>query len=65
MQLIKLPEVLKIVPVSRAKWYKMVKSKEAPAQVRLGAKCVAWDRDEIECWLRDKKLATANDDAAQ
>lgn len=57
MQLIKLPEVLKIVPVSRAKWYTMVKNREAPASISLGARSVAWDRDEIEAWLLNKKSA--------
>ncbi|WP_445425212.1 helix-turn-helix transcriptional regulator [Alishewanella sp. HL-SH06] len=55
MQLIRLPEVLKMVPVGKTTWYSMVNRNEAPAPISLGARAVAWDREEIESWIRAKK----------
>ena len=57
MQLIKLPEVLKMVPVGKTTWYGLINSKQAPAPIQLGARSVAWDRDDIEDWIRARKAA--------
>ncbi|KNE27042.1 helix-turn-helix transcriptional regulator [Achromobacter spanius] len=46
--LLRLPEVLKIVPVSRATWYAGIKSGRFPAQVKLGPRIAAWRRSDIE-----------------
>ncbi|MBV2127968.1 helix-turn-helix transcriptional regulator [Arsukibacterium indicum] len=60
MQLLKLPEVLKKVPVSKTTWYAMVKSGEAPAAYKLGPRSVAWSEDQINDWIR-KRQPAAND----
>ncbi|MNT79885.1 AlpA family phage regulatory protein [Cupriavidus sp.] len=46
--LLRLPEVLKIVPVSRATWYEGIKTGRFPAQVKLGPRIAAWRRSDIE-----------------
>jgi len=46
--LLRLPEVLKIIPVSRSTWYLGVKSRAYPAPVRIGRRAVAWRRPEVE-----------------
>jgi len=46
--LLRLPEVLKIIPVSRSTWYLGVKNRDYPAPVRIGRRAVAWRRHEVE-----------------
>ena len=46
--LLRLPEVLALVPVSRATWYAGVKSGRYPRAVTLGPRCVAWRASEIQ-----------------
>jgi predicted DNA-binding transcriptional regulator AlpA len=46
--LLRLPEVLARIPVSRATWYAGVKSGRYPKQVSLGPRCVAWRASEIQ-----------------
>jgi len=46
--LLRLPEVLKIVPVSRSTWYLGVKNREYPAPVKIGRRASAWHRHEVE-----------------
>lgn len=58
MVLIRLPQVLKMVPVSKTTWYAMVKANEAPKPVDLGARAVAWVKEDIEKWIEDKVAAT-------
>lgn len=45
--LLRLHEVLSIVPVSRSSWYTGVKSGQYPAPVRLSARRVAWRASDI------------------
>ncbi|WP_213226733.1 AlpA family transcriptional regulator [Caballeronia sp. NK8] len=46
--LLRLPEVLARIPVSRATWYAGVKSGRYPKPVSLGPRCVAWKASEIQ-----------------
>lgn len=54
MILIRLPEVLKMVPVSKTTWYAMIKANEAPRPVDLGPRSVAWVKEDIENWIEQK-----------
>jgi len=45
---LRLPQVLEIVPVSRATWYAGVKSGRYPAPIKLGPRAVAWQLSDIE-----------------
>ncbi|MBV8656427.1 MAG: AlpA family phage regulatory protein [Burkholderiales bacterium] len=45
---LRLPDVLNIIPVSRATWYEGVKSGRFPKQVKLGPRVAAWRRSDIE-----------------
>ncbi|WP_228028055.1 helix-turn-helix transcriptional regulator [Chitinibacter fontanus] len=49
--LLRLPEVLAIIPVSRATWYAGIKTGRFPAQVKLGLRIAAWRRSDIESLL--------------
>lgn len=45
---LRLPEVLAIIPVSRATWYEGIKKGRFPAPVKLGARVSLWRRSDIE-----------------
>ncbi|WP_200918016.1 AlpA family transcriptional regulator [Jeongeupia sp. HS-3] len=45
---LRLPEVLSIIPVSRATWYEGIKKGRFPAQVKLGPRVAAWRRSDID-----------------
>ncbi|WP_333609661.1 helix-turn-helix transcriptional regulator [Arsukibacterium sp.] len=59
MQLIRLPDVLKMVPVGKTTWYALVKENDAPQPVKLGPRTSAWLKSDIEEWIR-KRQGTAN-----
>lgn len=46
-RLIKLPEVLRIIPVSRSTWYDGVKSGMYPKAARISTRGVAWYESDI------------------
>ena len=46
-RLLRLKEVLKIVPVSKSTWWAGVKSGRFPAPVKLGPRVTAWRSDAI------------------
>lgn len=49
----RLPDVLKIFPISRSLWYAGVKSGVYPRPVKLSAGSVAWRNADLNRLLRD------------
>jgi prophage regulatory protein len=45
---LRLPEVLRIIPVSRSTWYAGIQAGDYPAPVKLGLRAAAWRRSDIE-----------------
>jgi len=45
--LLRLPEVLKLYPVSRSTWLAGVREKKFPSKVVLSKRCVGWRRSDI------------------
>lgn len=45
---IRLPEVLSIIPVSRARWYDGIQKGEYPPPAKLSERVSAWKRSDIE-----------------
>ncbi|EPT9252282.1 AlpA family transcriptional regulator [Vibrio alginolyticus] len=54
MRLIRLPELLHKVGLSRAQIYNMCHNNLFPKPISLGAKAVAWHEDEIDDWMMSK-----------
>jgi len=52
-RLLRLKEVLRLVPVSRATWYRGMKLGHYPQPVRLGSNVVAWRLSDIEKLIRE------------
>lgn len=50
-KLMRLPDVLTRVAISRSKLYAKVKEGTFPAPVSLGARAVAWVEQEVEDWI--------------
>lgn len=46
-RLLRLKEVLKVIPVSRATWYAGIKSGRFPKSISLGPRIVAWRDSDI------------------
>ena len=46
--LLRLPEVLALIPVSRSTWYAGVQNGRYPRPVSLGPRCVAWKASDIQ-----------------
>jgi len=55
--LLRLPQVLALIPVSRATWYAGVKNGRYPKPVSLGPRCVAWRAREIQRLVSEGVLA--------
>jgi predicted DNA-binding transcriptional regulator AlpA len=51
-RLLRLPEVLAKIPVSKSTWYSGVKDGRYPAPVRLGPRTVAWRESEIDALMQ-------------
>jgi len=53
-QLIKLPELIKIVQKSRASIYADMSAGLFPSPVRTGKRSVAWRYDDIATWIQSR-----------
>lgn len=56
---LRLPEVLAIIPVSRATWYEGIKKGRFPAPVKLGPRVSFWRRSDIEKLVASISASTA------
>ena len=59
--LLRLPEVLKLIPISRAGWYEGVRTGRYPKPVKLGLRAVAWRRSDIDSLIAGLCAEAAHD----
>jgi prophage regulatory protein len=45
---LRLPDVLKLFPVSKSTWWNGIKEKKYPPPIRLSRRCVAWRTVDIQ-----------------
>lgn len=45
--LLRLPQVLKLIPISKSSWYAGIKAGRFPAPIKLGPKTAVWRTDDI------------------
>jgi predicted DNA-binding transcriptional regulator AlpA len=45
--LLRLPQVLKLIPISKSSWYAGIKTGRFPAPVKLGPRTAVWRTDDI------------------
>jgi prophage regulatory protein len=55
--IIRLPELLQIVGLSRPSIYRLMKLGEFPQQVKIGLSAVGWSRTEVEHWIAGRMNA--------
>ncbi|ACH40470.1 phage regulatory protein, AlpA family [Citrifermentans bemidjiense Bem] len=48
---LRLPEVLKIIPVCKTVWWEGIKAGKYPAGVKLSARCTAWRAEDIQALI--------------
>lgn len=60
-RLIRMREVLNICGLSRATLYRVIKSNNFPAPVRLSARSVGWLQDEVTAWVESRIKARAEE----
>jgi len=48
---LRLPQVLKLIPVAPSTWWAWVKQGRAPAPVKLGPRTTAWRAEEIHDYI--------------
>ena len=54
IRLMRLPEVMKLVGLSKSKIYALIAESAFPKQIRLaGSRAVAWSALEVEAWVRE------------
>ncbi|OZB59013.1 MAG: hypothetical protein B7X39_13015 [Lysobacterales bacterium 14-68-21] len=58
--IIRRPELLATIGLSRPTVYRMMKAGTFPQQVRLGAAAVGWLRVEVEQWIAERARARPN-----
>jgi prophage regulatory protein len=50
--LLRLPEVLRLFPVSRSSWYRGIADGRFPQGVKLSARAVAWRKSDIDSLIQ-------------
>jgi len=50
-RLIRLPEVLNSVGLSRSEWYRLISLGRAPRPVKLGERATAFVEAEVQAWI--------------
>jgi prophage regulatory protein len=53
-RLIRLPELLPRVPLSRSTIYQMVSKQEFPSPAKIGPRAVAWSEELVDAWAKAK-----------
>lgn len=56
-EVLKLPQVLARVGLSRSTWLQGVKRRVYPAPIRLSERRVGWTAASIDAWLADREAA--------
>ena len=51
MRLLSVREVLLLINIPRATWYRMRERGEFPDPVRLGSQTVGWSEADVDVWL--------------
>lgn len=49
--LLRLPQVLQVIPVSRSTWWKWVKEGKAPPGIKIGLRVTAWRQSDVKALI--------------
>lgn len=54
MRVLRLPEVVERVGLSKSSVWRLIQQGEFPRPIRLGGRAVGWRDDEIEYWIESR-----------
>jgi prophage regulatory protein len=54
-RLLRLPEVIHKVGLSRTTIYELIAAGEFPRQINIGPRSVAWCQDDLDAWIASKR----------
>lgn len=54
IELIRINEVIRIIPLSKSNIYSMIKTGAFPKPINIGGRSVAWNRKDIKQWIEQK-----------
>jgi prophage regulatory protein len=57
-RMMRLPEVIRYVGLSKPSIYRLIACGDFPPPVRLSFRAVAWPQDQVETWLRSRRPTT-------
>jgi len=58
MELIRFPELFKLIKISKSQVYRLEKRGRFPKRIRLSQRTIAWQLNEVMEWIEQKKEAT-------
>ena len=50
---LRLPEVLKLIPVCKTVWWEGIKAGKYPVGIKLSARCTAWRAEDIRALINE------------
>jgi prophage regulatory protein len=62
--LVRWPELQRMLGLSRVSIWRFERAQKFPRRVRLGARAVAWRRDEVQRWIDDRERGCGRPPAA-
>ncbi len=57
MQVVRLPDVLARVGLSRSTLWRLIKACQFPKPIRLGGRAVGWIEEEVDEWIASRSRA--------
>jgi prophage regulatory protein len=63
-RLLRLPEVIHRVGLSRTTIYSLIATGEFPRQIVIGPRAVAWSQQELEAWMNEKRQSSSAPDGS-
>lgn len=60
MALLRLPQVLQLIPISKSSWWAGIKKGRYPAGTKIGPKTTVWRQSDIEALIASLSSETAS-----
>lgn len=61
--LLRLPQVLKIIPISKSAWWQGCKDGRYPKPIKLGPRTTVWKASDISAFMRQLSRSPAQDES--
>lgn len=61
--LLRLPQVLKIIPISKSAWWQGCKNGRYPKPIKLGPRTTVWKASDISAFMRELSRSPVQDES--